>query len=192
MKNQTVRNCYRELNSLLEQGDDTFIDDGPETLQKYTSEPEFFNGWEPEEPEDDSYTRTLLMGGGEPDEMAMIYMKWPAGYELPPHSHHGRPCFEELITGQLEITELDAEELENGEYLLEPRKQETVNERETAAVDHRETNEHSVVAKEASGSIHVYPASYGECIIFNHVEGNRYWPEKVDLEVDKDVSELIL
>jgi len=34
-------------------------------------------------------------------------MKWLPEYALLPHEHHGRPCFEVIVKGQLLITDLE-------------------------------------------------------------------------------------
>ena len=77
----------------------------------------FLNNVEFKETNSDKYTRTKVIGeGGKPVIRAM---RWPAEYELMPHEHHGRPCMELIVSGNMEVKDIKAKATQCNKYILE-------------------------------------------------------------------------
>lgn len=162
--NPTVRETYERLGSLLEEGDDVFIERGPAVLRDALEEPGFFDGVDTEHAEQGEYTRRKVVG--EPGEHVIRFMEWPPGYALCPHEHHGRPCFEVLVDGLLSIVDFEAERIDGGEnespdgealFELSTCGTHTTEPGEAAVVDPRENEIHAVYSPVRSRSLHVYP-----------------------------------
>lgn len=153
--NEQVRNVYDRLGELLEQGDDAFVEEGPAVVRNALSDPGFLDGVETE-PAVDSYTRAKVIGG--PGDHVIRYMEWPPEYSLMPHEHHGRPCFEVLVEGTLVLTDVDAVEVEDGRYELEPGEVTVCRQGDAGVVDPRTGNDvHAVYSPERTRSLHCYP-----------------------------------
>lgn len=158
-----VREVYEELGDLLEQGDDVFIENGPEVLKEAVSDPSFLDSIESDHAEPGTYTRKKVIG--DEGRHVIRYMEWPPEYALMPHEHHGRPCFEVLVEGHLSLTDLAREKVGENEYRLEPIETTVTKPGESAVVDPRECEIHAVYSPIRSRSLHVYPddnyTSYG-------------------------------
>lgn len=176
--NPVVRRVYDRLGDLLDDGDDRFVEEGPPLLQEAITEPGFFDGVETERAAYGEYTRAKVVGddGGH----VIRFMEWPPEYALLPHEHHGRPCFEVLVDGRLVLTDMDAEPVGDGEFLLHARETHTTEPGESAVVDPREGEIHAVYSPVRSRSLHVYPDDSHESV--------GYVPTEED-ESDRDVYE---
>ena len=157
-----VREVYEELGELLKQGDDVFIEEGPD-LVKSALKRGFFDGVETKHAESGTYTRNKIIGDG--GRHVIRYMEGPPEYALMPHEHHGRPCFEVLVEGHLALSDLAPTEVGENEYTFEVLGTTVTEAGESAVVDPRENEIHSVYSPVRSKSLHVYPddnyRSYG-------------------------------
>ena len=153
--NPQVRACYERLGTLLEAGDDVFIEEGPTVLQSAIEQPGFFDGVESEHAPPSKYTRRKVIGDF--GEHVIRYMEWPPGYSLLPHEHHGRPCFEVLVDGLLSVVDLEPEHVEDDIYTMTVLGTSVTNPGDAAVVDPRENEVHAVYSPVRSRSLHVYP-----------------------------------
>lgn len=185
MPNELVQELYTELGALLEKGDNTFIEDGPVLLQSYIERDGFFDGVEPEHAED-GYTRNRVIGGGEAcgEEHVIRFMEWPPGYRLMPHEHHGRPCFEVLVDGELHVTDMTAEPVDErtDRYRLEEVGTYTVHPGDAGIIDPRENEIHAVETMDRSRSLHVYPEDNASCAGYVQETDDLYRRETFSLE----------
>lgn len=161
--NPIVRRMYDELGELLERSDAAFVEEGPDVVKTAITDPGFFEGVSTEHAEQGTYTREKVIGdsGGH----VVRYMEWPPEYALMPHEHHGRPCFEVLVEGQLVLTDLASTAVGENEYTFDVIETTTADPGEAAVVDPRENEIHAVYSPVRSRSLHVYPddnwESYG-------------------------------
>lgn len=169
MPNALVQELYDELGNLLAAGDDTFIEQGPLLLQDYMEIDGFFDGVETE-PAVDGYTRTKVIG--EPGEHVIRFMEWPENFRLPPHEHHGRPCFEALVDGKLYIADLDAAPVDDDRYTMDVLGGYSVSPGETGVVDPRVSDIHEVHTVNRSRSLHVYPEDNATCTLYEPVDAD--------------------
>ncbi len=153
--NEFVRAAYEQLRDLLAQGDGTFIEEGPAILRDAIETDGFFDGVETEHAED-SYTRRLVHR--ESDGPVIRFMEWPPEYALLPHEHHGRPCFEVLVDGQLFVADMEAEKIAGNEYDLNVVESTVCNPGDAGIVDPRTGSDiHAVYSPVRTRSLHVYP-----------------------------------
>lgn len=146
---------YEQLGSLLDDGDDAFIEKGPDVVADAIQDPAFFEGVVSEYATD-SYTRMKVIG--RPGEHVIRYMEWPPEYSLLPHEHHGRPCFEVLVTGTLFLADMAVEQVDDRRYRLNVIDTSVCGPGDTGVVDPRTGTEiHSVYSPERTRSLHVYP-----------------------------------
>ncbi|WP_049923111.1 hypothetical protein [Halopiger djelfimassiliensis] len=179
--NERVRDTYDRLAALLEQGDDAFIEEGPSILQDAIEDEAFFDGVETEHAEE-SYTRRLVHR--ESDGPVIRFMEWPPEYTLMPHEHHGRPCFEVLVDGQLFLADMEAENVSGNEYELDVIDGTVCGPGEAGVVDPRTgTDIHAVYSPVRTRSLHVYPDDnhYGIGYVPTEASNDRYRSERFQL-----------
>ena len=155
--NEIVRDVYDQLGDLLQESDAVFVEEGPELLKRSMYQPGFFEGMETITATD-TYTRAKVIGE---DQHVIRFMEWPPEYSLMPHEHHGRPCFEVMVEGQLLLADMDAEEVEEEEeeqYRLDVVDTTTAGPGDSAVVDPRRNEIHTVYSPVRSRSLHVYPS----------------------------------
>lgn len=153
--NPLVREVYDELGALLERSDDAFVEEGPGILQDAITEEGFFENVHTDPAAPDEYTREKVVG--DPGEHVIRFMEWPPEYTLMPHEHHGRPCFEVLVEGELLVADLERTEVADGEYTFDVLESTVTEPGESAVIDPRENEIHSVYSPVRSRSLHVYP-----------------------------------
>jgi hypothetical protein len=153
--NPLVREVYDELGALLERSDDAFVEEGPGLLQDAIAQEGFFENVHTDPAAPDEYTREKVIG--DPGEHVIRFMEWPPEYTLMPHEHHGRPCFEVLVEGELLVADLERTEVGDNEYTFDVRESTVTKPGESAVVDPRENEIHSVYSPVRSRSLHVYP-----------------------------------
>lgn len=153
--NPVVREVYEELGDLLEQGDDVFIQEGPDLLAEAIAREGFFENVETDHAAPGEYTRAKVIGDTGPH--VIRYMEWPPEYALMPHEHHGRPCFEVLVEGHLVLSDMERTEVDDGRYTFDVLETTVTEPGETAVVDPRENEIHAVYSPVRSRSLHVYP-----------------------------------
>lgn len=153
--NPQVRQVYDDLGELLDRGDDVFVESGPARLQEAITRDDFFIDVTTDPAAPDQYTREKVIG--DPGEHVIRFMEWPPGYVLMPHEHHGRPCFEVLVEGQLMIADFDRTRTGDDEFTLEVIDSSIVQPGESAVVDPRQNEIHGVYSPVRSKSLHVYP-----------------------------------
>jgi predicted metal-dependent enzyme (double-stranded beta helix superfamily) len=153
--NPIVREVYDELGALLSQGDDVFIEEGPALLKEAIARDGFFRDVTTDPAAPDEYTREKVIG--DPGAHVIRFMEWPPGYTLVPHEHHGRPCFEVLVEGQLMLADFERSKVGEDRYTLELVDSSVTDPGESAIVDPREQEIHSVYSPVRSRSLHVYP-----------------------------------
>ncbi|MFB6284335.1 MAG: hypothetical protein ABEK59_10455 [Halobacteria archaeon] len=155
--NPVVRETYRDLEALLEDGDDVFVEEGPEVIQQAIEDREFFDGVSTESAGGNGYTRSKVIG--EPGKHVIRFMEWAPGFSIFPHEHHGRPCFEVLVDGLLNVVDMDVAEADRNDdlYEMDVIETKTTDPGEAAVVDPRITEIHSVYSPVRSRSLHVYP-----------------------------------
>ena len=182
MVNQIIQDLYGKFSNLLSISDNAFIEEGP-TLLKHIFEEQglekLMAGIRYKYPQD-GYTRTKLIG--EKGKQVIRFMEWPFSYYLHPHEHHGRPCFEILIYGKLEVIDFKPVEVGEGRYKLDFFKRDVLNPGQVGIIDPRITEVHSVRSLKKSGSLHVYPSdeNYTTAYIFIHKE--LYGKERFELK----------
>lgn len=187
--NPVVRDLYDRLGELLQEGDDAFVEHGPELLQAAIRDPDFFDDVATDPAPPDTYTRRKVVG----DEGGHVirFMEWPPGYALMPHEHHGRPCFEVLVDGLLTIVNMRPEEIDADLYELTALDTEVVRPGETTVVDPRVSDVHAVYSPVRSRSLHVYPDdashAFGYCLVEeSENESDHYRRLRFDLDCDDD------
>jgi hypothetical protein len=153
--NPLVREVYDELGELLERGDGAFVEEGPGILKEAIAREGFFENVSTDPAAPDEYTREKVIG--DPGEHVIRFMEWPPEYTLMPHEHHGRPCFEVLVEGQLLVADLERTRVSEGEYTFETLGGAVIDPGESAAIDPRNNEIHSVYSPVRSKSLHVYP-----------------------------------
>jgi len=153
--NPVVREVYDELGELLEHGDDAFVEEGPRLLKRAIDRDGFFENVTTDTATPDEYTREKVIG--DPGEHVIRFMEWPPEYTLMPHEHHGRPCFEVLVEGNLMLADLERTKVGENAYTFEVIDMTTTAPGESAVVDPRESEIHAVYSPVRSRSLHVYP-----------------------------------
>ena len=153
--NPLVREVYDELGALLERGDDAFVEEGPGILQEAITREGFFENVHADPAAPEEYTREKVIG--DPGGHVIRFMEWPPEYTLMPHEHHGRPCFEVLVEGELLVADLERTEVGDGKYTFEVLGSTVTEPGEAAVIDPRENEIHSVYSPVRSRSLHVYP-----------------------------------
>jgi len=153
--NPIVREVYDELGALLSQGDDVFIEEGPALLKEAIARDGFFRDVTTDPAAPDEYTREKVIG--DPGAHVIRFMEWPPEYTLVPHEHHGRPCFEVLVEGQLMLADFERSKVGEDRYTLELVDSSVTDPGESAIVDPRKQEIHSVYSPVRSRSLHVYP-----------------------------------
>jgi hypothetical protein len=186
--NELVRNVYDQLGDLLREGDAAFVEEGPSLLRRAISQPGFFDGVETITATD-KYTRAKVIGT---DQHVIRFMEWPPEYALMPHEHHGRPCFEVMVDGQLLLADMDAEEVaeEEERYRLDVVDTTTAGPGDSAVVDPRENEIHTVYSPVRSRSLHVYPSdnchSVGYVPVEETTSDDRYERKRFEIRDDSD------
>jgi hypothetical protein len=182
--NELVRDVYDQLGELLREGDAAFVEEGPALLKQSMSQPGFFDGVETIVATD-RYTRAKIIGE---DQHVIRYMEWPPEYSLMPHEHHGRPCFEVMVDGQLLLADMDAEKVEEEQYRLDVVDTTTAGPGDSAVVDPRKNEIHTVYSPVRSRSLHVYPSdncySVGYVPIEEDIEDDRYERKRFEIQED--------
>lgn len=184
--NRTVREVYEALGDLLEEGDDVFVERGPALLQEAIEDPAFFEGVDTEHAPPGEYTREKVIG--DEGRHVVRYMEWPPEYSLMPHEHHGRPCFEVLVEGQLLLANMAAERVGDDAYEMNLVGTDTTAPGEAAVIDPRECEIHAVYSPVRSRSLHVYPddSYYGVGYVPKEdAEGDVYTRERFLLKEDE-------
>jgi hypothetical protein len=183
--NEKVVSVYQTLGDLLEEGDDAFIEEGPEVVQSAIEDPAFFDGVSTEHATD-SYTRAKVIG--REGEHVIRYMEWPPEYALMPHEHHGRPCFEVLVEGNLFLANMEATDVEDGRYTLDVTDTDVCWPGDAGIVDPRDGSDiHSVYSPVRTRSLHCYPDDnyYGVGYVpADDADGDLYEREKFQLRED--------
>lgn len=184
--NLMVRDVYDRLGELLDQGDDVFVEEGPEVLQDAIEHEGFFEGVTTDRAAPDEYTRNKVIG--DPGEHVIRYMEWPPEYTLVPHEHHGRPCFEVLVEGHLVVTDLERERVGEDRYTFEVIDSQITEPGEAAVVDPRESEIHAVYSPVRSKSLHVYPDDQWTAYGYVHVgqENGRDLYERKEFQLRED------
>jgi hypothetical protein len=181
--NPLVREVYDELGDLLERGDDAFVEEGPGILKEAITREGFFENVSTDPAAPDEYTREKVIG--DPGEHVIRFMEWPPEYTLMPHEHHGRPCFEVLVEGQLLVADLERTEVSEGEYTFDVLDSAITRPGESAVIDPRENEIHSVYSPVRSRSLHVYPEdnwrAYG--YVYKESENNTDIYERREFEL---------
>lgn len=170
--NPQVRTLYDELGDLLREGDDAFVEEGPELLRRAVEDQGFFENVTTDPAAPGEYTRQKVIG--DPGEHVIRFMEWPPEYALMPHEHHGRPCFEVLVEGHLVITDLKRTAVGDGTYTFEVIDSSTVRPGESAVVDPRENEIHAVYSPVRSKSLHAYPDDQWKAYGYVPEEGDNY------------------
>ena len=116
MANPIMTELYSKLEKALAEGDVSFIEQGPDLILKYFNKDGFLDGVEFKQANSDKYSRKKVIG--EEGKHVIRAMRWPAGYELMPHEHHGRPCIELLVSGQMAVWDMVADHKDNDLYDL--------------------------------------------------------------------------
>jgi hypothetical protein len=132
-----------------------FVEQGPNILKKAIKQDGFFENVSTDPAEPDEYTREKVIC--DPGEHTIRFMEWPPEYALLPHEHHGRPCFEVLVEGRLLITDLERIQLSDNTYTFNVLDTTIVRPGDSAVIDPRENEIHSVYSPVRSKSLHVYP-----------------------------------
>ncbi|MFB6300035.1 MAG: hypothetical protein ABEH65_07220 [Halobacteriales archaeon] len=153
--NPLVREVYDELGELLNQGDDVFVEEGPDLLKEAITQDGFFENVTTDPAAPDEYTREKVIG--DPGEHVIRFMEWPPEYTLMPHEHHGRPCFEVLVDGHLMLADLERTQVGENAYTFDLIDSEITEPGESAIVDPRQCEIHAVYSPVRSKSLHVYP-----------------------------------
>jgi len=181
--NARVQRVYEELGGLLEQGDDVFVEQGPEIVKSAMSDPGFFDGVDTDHAGPDEYTRAKVIG--EPGGHVIRFMEWPPEYTLCPHEHHGRPCFEVLVDGLLSVVNMEPQHVDDERYRMEVVGTELTRPGESAVIDPRENDVHAVYSPVRSRSLHVYPEdktfAYGFELVDDDSEADYYTRERFEL-----------
>jgi hypothetical protein len=184
--NPLVREVYDKLGALLRQGDHVFIEEGPDTLKKAIKQGGFFENVSTDPAEPDEYTREKVIG--DPGEHTIRFMEWPPEYALLPHEHHGRPCFEVLVEGQLLVTDFERTQLSDNTYEFNILDTTIVRPGDSAVIDPRENEVHSVYSPVRSKSLHVYPEdnwkAYG--YVLQESENNADIYERKEFQLRQD------
>jgi hypothetical protein len=153
--NPVVRETYDRLGRLLDEGDDVFVEEGPAVLQEAIGRDGFFENVTTDEAAPDEYTRNKVIG--DEGEHVIRYMEWPPEYALMPHEHHGRPCFEVVTEGHLVCTDLERRAVDGG-YEFDVIGSSVARAGESAVIDPRKNEIHTVYTPVRSRSLHVYPS----------------------------------
>jgi len=153
--NFLIKELYSKLGTILEEGDDAFITKGPLMVRKYFSKKDFLKALKTN-PAKNGYTRVKVIG--ENGKHVIRFMEWAPGFNLMPHEHHGRPCFELLVSGQTVVSDMLTTQVKDDLYKLKVIQTKIVNPGEFAVVDPRITQIHSVFSPVRSTSVHFYPS----------------------------------
>ena len=172
---------YNQLGKLLREGDAAFVEEGPALLKRSMSQPGFFDGVETIAATD-KYTHAKIIGE---DQHVIRYMEWPPEYSLMPHEHHGRPCFEVMVDGQLLLADMDAKKVEEEQYRLDVVDTTTAGPGDSAVVDPRKNEIHTVYSPVRSRSLCVYPSdncySVGYLPVGGDTEDDRYERKRFEI-----------
>lgn len=180
MEATTLRQLYDRLGDILKKGDDIFIREGPLLLKDY-----FENGHLKglqSRPASTGYTRKKVMG--DQGKHVIRFMEWSPGFSIFPHEHHGRPCFEFLVSGNLIVSDFLPAQNGKNEFTLELLKTHVVNPGQFAIVDPRITQVHSVFSPVRSRSLHVYPEDNYFTMGYIHNGDDTYQRREFDLKDD--------
>jgi len=178
-----MRVLYDRLGVVLRQGDDAFIERGPPLVK------EFFLG-NPEvlddlriKPATNGYTRAKVIG--DKDKHVIRFMEWAPDCYLLPHEHHGRPCFEFLVEGQLVIHDFVSQEIEDSKFMLKLIRRYVAKPGDFAVVDPRVTEIHSVLSNGTrSRSLHFYPEDNYFTSAYVETRKDVYHRKRLDLRDD--------
>ncbi len=146
---------YNEFCELAKQKDSTIVEEGPLIISRYLKNKDILPMLKPK-PARDKYTRNVIIEGHK--KPVFIVMEWPAGFRIMPHKHHGRPCFEYVLEGEIVSTEFTEQKI--GEY-YELRKLCTkIFAKGTLSVlDPRKTDIHSIYSPVRSITLNIYPCT---------------------------------
>jgi len=105
---------YERLGRILEEkGDEGFILEGPKIVSEfYSKHPGFFEKIETL-PAIERYTRKKVIC--DDGKHAVRCMEWAPDSKSPIHEHGGRPCFDIVLSGELEIIDFDPKKVEGTE-----------------------------------------------------------------------------
>jgi len=155
--NSILDEFYEKVCRVFERGGDVSIREGPDLVANYLNKRAFVEILE-SRPVDRGYSRNFLCGGG--DKPVIYVMQWSPGYVLMPHEHHGRSCFEFVLSGQHVVSDWMVERKTDDLFHLDLLQTHVVDPGQCAIVDAKHTDVHSVYTPVRSTSLHVYAADY--------------------------------
>lgn len=148
----TIEKLYLQLRESMKKGDKKFIYYATAALRDGFLEGIFSSlHFDPAPP--GKYTRKKIMGTTE-DDLVIRAMEWNSVC-VPPHEHHGRPCFEIILGGVFRVTMWSASKKREG-YALRAGAIHSLHPGDVAVLTHDE-NIHSVECGGVGRSLHIYP-----------------------------------
>ena len=155
---------YEKLGKILEErGDQGFISEGPKIVAKfYEKHSDIIKNFETKHTESGYTRKKVICDNG---KHAVRFMEWYPKSVSPIHEHGGRPCFDIVIEGVLEVGDFKAVKNKDGgnEYKLEEVKRYKAKPSGFIIVDPKKTGMEIHIVKslnEKSRSLHFYPIDH--------------------------------
>jgi len=170
---------YHELLFLAEKGDEELLNTGPGIVKEACTS-DFIRQLPVAPAFEETYTREKIIGGVD-GGLVIRHMEWGPRSFAPPHEHHGRPCFEVLLSGKLLVNDVAATYNKGYTYTLK-----TVGETRAmfpgdTSIVNPVTDIHAVYSPVRSRSLHVYPLDRSYCYWYRHLHNDVF--ERVKREL---------
>ena len=179
------KEVYEPLGEILKnKGDDGFISEGPKLLKTfYDKNCANMNAIESDHAEYDYTRKRVICENG---LHAIRCMEWAPGASSAIHEHGGRPCFDIVLEGELEIIDYFVEHIEGEKYNLTEIKRYSAQIGDLVIVNPIDSNSevHTVVnGSRRSRSLHCYPIDHQSLGVYTS-EGDYYVRSECTLATD--------
>jgi len=168
------KEVYEPLGEILKkEGDQGFIKKGPSLVKK------FYKKYPGElccletKPAQSGYTRKKVICDN--GRHAVRCMEWCPDTKSLIHEHGGRPCFDIVLGGEIDVVDYQPQKQKDGNFKLEKTREYTVGVGNFVTVDPTNGNSevHEVINhKERSKSLHFYPIDHRYLGIYKKTKKN--------------------
>jgi len=179
---------YEKLGKILEEsGDEGFISEGPKIVSEfYKKHTNIMEKFETKHAETGYTRKKVICDNG---KHAVRFMEWCPDSKSPVHEHGGRPCFDIIIDGELEIGDFKQVKLKDtkNEYKLEEIKKYKAGVGEFIIVDPEKTGIEIHIVMSPNGksrSLHFYPIDHRSVGVYEKIDNGNFLREEHSLPDD--------
>lgn len=182
---------YDPLGYILDvEGDEGFITKGPRLLKEFYKEYSNFLETLATKHAEEGYTRKKVIcddGLEGRHSHAVRCMEWAPGAKAPIHGHGGRPCFDIVLVGFIDVIDYAPSRVKDDVYTLKKIREYRVHPGDLVIVNPfvDKSEVHAVMSpEERSKSLHFYPIDHSSLGVYESVSDGHY--RRVEHAVSRD------